>query len=131
MNGRSANWGSAWRYRLIKVLPVLRCDDCAVLSTPYVATLPGELAAQHRIDLAGVRLAFRCLHYMSDQCVERFLLASAKLGDDRRLRGDHGIDQRFDCARVGNLAQSAPVDDRIDNFGTGCAGDRTVARPQF
>jgi hypothetical protein len=65
-------------------------------STPF--GLSAEFPAQQFADLLRVGLASRRLHCLTDQCVERLLLARPELGDHRRVGGQQFIDQSFQRA---------------------------------
>ena len=86
-----------------------RCGD----PTAAARRQAPSLRLQDRVDL---RRDWPCPWSRPSPCrpaIERLLLAGPVLGDDRRVGGDHVVDDRLDRARVGDLLQPALRDDRV------------------
>src|SRR5690349_2778874 len=73
-----------------------------------------ELLAQRLVDLLRVRFAARRFHDLADEEAEHLLFAGAKLLDLRGIRRNDVGDELVDARGVGDLRETAFLDDLID-----------------
>src|SRR5262245_29838825 len=72
-----------------------------------------KLASQYLVDLSRIRLAAGRFHRLTHKEVQGLLLAGAKLRHLTGVGGDDALHQPLDFSAVGDLAQTAALDDRI------------------
>ena len=72
------------------------------------------MLAQGLVDLLGIRLAARGLHDLTDEEAEHLLLAGAELLNLFGIRRDDLGDELVDARGVGNLRETAFLDDLVD-----------------
>src|ERR1019366_1065267 len=83
---------------------------CCVGATATGATSAGESLTQQGCDQAGVGTPARCLHHVPDERLERGLTTTPKVSTRLGIRLDGLVDQRTELVGVGDLPQSALVD---------------------
>src|SRR5688572_28761019 len=104
---------AAYFTRRRRALPVRPCRAGSRRTGGWRGSAPGQLALEQLVQLGRICLALGRLHDLANEEPEQLVLAGAVIGKLLRILRHDVVDRALDRGRIGDLLQTARLDDLI------------------